>query len=84
MPEPETEPAENDAVTPEGNPVAESATLPLKLPTAEIVIVDPVALPAEVLTPVGFAEIVKSALPSTRVTVVLWLKLPLTACTVIG
>src|SRR5262249_20227095 len=82
VPEPETEGGENDAVTPEGSPVAESATLPPNPPTGDTVIVEPVEFPAEVLTPVGFAEIVKSAFPITSVTVVLWVSAPLIACTV--
>jgi hypothetical protein len=68
VPDPEIEDGAKDAVTPEGSPVAESATLPLKPPTGDTVIVEPVAFPGEVLTPVGFAEIVKSAFPITNVT----------------
>ena len=71
VPELEIEDGVKDAVTPEGSPVAERATVPLKPPTAVTVIVEPVAFPGEVLTPVGFAASVKSAFPITNVTVML-------------
>lgn len=82
VPDPDTEAGPNEAVTPVGSPVADRATLPANPPTGDTVIVEPVALPAVVLTPVGLAEIVKSVFPMTNVTGMLWVSAPLTACTV--
>jgi hypothetical protein len=61
VPEPATDGGENDAAAPDGSPEAESATVPVKPFTAEIVTVKVVLLPWTTNPEVGERAIVKSA-----------------------
>jgi hypothetical protein len=61
VPDPATDPGENEADAPDGRPVAESATVPVKPFSAEIVRVNVVLLPRATEREVGERAIVKSA-----------------------